>query len=322
MIHRIVVTGLMLAGLSSSVLASNGRNPGSLLLYPEFDNRDGVATILTVTNVDSVETNDSIDVEFVYVGRYGANNADLGCSEFNRTETLTPADTFTCLTNYHNPDADQGYAFLYAKDAQTGEAITHNFLIGNVVTLDGYAQFEFSVNPVSYKGINADNGDGNLQLDGVEYGGTPGEIIIPRFLGQTPVRQSELILISLTGGADDHTIVDFLIFNDNEEIFSSEYTFRCWDRVRLRNISLLFRNNFLANFTNNDKGEILGAPHVESGWMHIQGHLWSDGQVSYPDPSIYAVLIERVGNMGASDLPFEMGDDRTNGVLRAVVSGS
>lgn len=321
MIHRLIFAGLVLAGLSSTALASQGRNPGSLLLYPEFDNRVGTCTILTVTNVDVDETNDPIAVEFVYVGRFsGPNSEDNGCLEFNRTEILTPADTFTCLTNFHNPDQDQGYAFLYAKNVDTGDAAVHDFLTGNVMTVDGFDTFEFSVNPVSYRAINADDGDGDLQLDGVEYGGTPSEIVIPRFLGQNGTRVSDLILIALSGEVDYDTTVDFLIFNDNEQVFSSEYTFRCWERVHLTDISNIFMNQFLADWTNNDPDEIVGAEHVEAGWIHLMGHQYGDQNVTLQDPSVYAVLIERIVNLGASDLPFEMGEDRTNGVLHAVVS--
>ena len=44
------------------------REPGSLLLMPEFDNRQGVATVFTVTNTSGLE---GVDVHFVYVGKYG-----------------------------------------------------------------------------------------------------------------------------------------------------------------------------------------------------------------------------------------------------------
>jgi len=328
MIHRFVAAGLLLAGLSSTALASQGRNAGSLLVYPEFDNRHGTYTILTVTNVETAEKEEPIVAEFVYVGRYeGPNNDDNFCQEFNRREALTPADTFTCLTDVHNPQDDQGYVFIYAREflgqpggqPLAGDAIRHNFLTGNVVTIDGYRAFEFSVNPVSYLGINADNGDGDLLLDGNEYGRSPGEIVIPRFLGQNGMRQSELILLALSGGPLDDTTVDFLIFNDNEEIFSSEFTFRCWDRVYLTDISLLFENDFLADYTNDAMDEILGYSSVEAGWIHITGHLWGNSDMSYADPSIYAVLVERYGHLGVADLPFETGTDRDNGVLRAVV---
>ncbi len=323
MIHRFVVAGLLLAGLSSSALASNGRNPGSLLLYPEFDNRVGTVTILTVTNVDVDENNDPIDVEFVYVGRFnGSNSEDAGCLEFNRTETLTPADTFTCLTNIHNPDQDQGYAFLYAKDADTGEAIKHNYLTGNVITVNGFAAFEFSVNPVGYIGLQADDGDGNLLLNNEEYSGTRSNVVIPRFLGQNGIRQSGLVLIGLTGGPSYDTTVDFLIFNDNEQIFSSEYTFRCWERVFLSEISQIFMNDFLANWTDDDPDEMKGMNMIETGWFTFSGHVASNHNESIVDPSVYGVLIERVGHLGMSDLPFESGLYRRNGTLHAVTAGN
>lgn len=44
------------------------RGPGSLLLYPEFDNFSGVHTVITVTNTSPDE---SVRAHFIYVGRYG-----------------------------------------------------------------------------------------------------------------------------------------------------------------------------------------------------------------------------------------------------------
>lgn len=323
MIHRYLLAGVTLVGLSSTVLAGNGRNPGSLLLYPEFDNREGTFTILTVTNVDIVETNDPIDVEFVYVG-------GDDCQEFNRTETLTPGDTFTCLADVHNPEDDNGYVFVYAKEwvgqPQNGSPKTHNYLIGNVITCDGFDTWEFSMNPFSFEGSpiggEQNNGDADLLLDGQEYSGVSQDIIIPRFFGQTASRRSELILLDLTGGPGFSTTVDFLIWNDNEEIFSSEYTFDCWEREKLKNISGIFKNHFLKNWTNDDPDELLGASQVETGWMHIHGHLTQDMNDTTPDPAVCAVLIESFhghsSDVGLADLPFESGEELTNGSLRAV----
>ncbi len=42
------------------------RAPGSLLLYPEFDNRNGVVSVITVTNTSHEE----VIVHFVYTGRW------------------------------------------------------------------------------------------------------------------------------------------------------------------------------------------------------------------------------------------------------------
>jgi hypothetical protein len=305
--HKFVLSGLTaLAGLGfASQAMADGRNPGSLLLYPEFDNRDGIVTVLTVTNT-AVNVGD-VDVEFVYIGRYGSSGTEISCEEFNRTETLTDNDTLTLITNFHNPQYEQGFVYLFAR-AGVDNPIVHNWLIGNVMTVNGLDSFEYSVNPVAYEGIAGDaNGNGLRDLDGAEYEESADEILVPRFLGQGGIYTSELILIGMTGGAAFNTTVDFLIYNDNEEVFSSEYTFRCWERVQLLDISGIFSNNFLADFTNDDPDELLGASHIETGWFRMDGALASSTTTTLSNPAVYGVLVERIGHRGAADLPFESG---------------
>lgn len=287
----------------------NRRNPGSLLLYPEFDNRGGVVSLLTVTNVDC--DGEDVDVEFVYIDKND-------CQEFNRTERLTPCDTLTLITNAHDPNDERGYVYAFAKHPVTGQAIVHNALAGQLLIVDGLASFEYSVNPVLFKGIGNGtitdlDGDGIRDLDGVEYDMAPDQILVPRFLGQAPPRpqaggggaQSQLVLIGLTGGRAFTTRVDFLIYNDNEEAFSSEYEFYCWDKPNLLEISGVFANDFLKNWTNDDPAEVIGAPSRESGWMRIDGAVATSPVLSIADPAFYAVLVERIGPYGAADLPFE-----------------
>lgn len=325
LIRRALLGTVASLGLVATVAASDGRNPASLLLYPEFDNRAGTVTIISVTNVDTREAAVDVDVEFIYIGRFGPNGELLNCGEFNRTETLTPGDTLTALTNFHNPEHQQGYVYAFVKNA-LNQPIVYNWLTGNIMTVDGLSTFEYSVNPIAYRGIGngegtvADlDGDTYLDMNGCEYSANPDAILIPRFLGQGGPFQSELILIGLSGGTQFDTTVDFLIFNDNEQIFSSEHTFRCWERVQLLDISGIFANNFLQDWTDDDPNEILGAPHIESGWIHIQGAVANSPALSIQDPSIYAVLVERTGNRGAADLPFEDfgpdGEGRINGEL-------
>jgi len=43
-------------------------NKARFLLYPEFDNRTGVISVITVTNTDSQE---SIRAHFTHIGRFG-----------------------------------------------------------------------------------------------------------------------------------------------------------------------------------------------------------------------------------------------------------
>ena len=295
-----------LAGISMAGGAmADGRAPGSLLLFPEFDNQLGTVTVLTVTNT-AVDVGD-VQVEFVYIGRYGASGGDIDCEEFNRTEVLTDNDTITLLTEVHNPQQAQGFVYAFARQG-VANPIVHNWLIGNVMTVDGLDTFEYSVNPVSYEGFAGDLNDNGLRdLDGSEYEESPDEILVPRFLGQDEDRKSELILIGLTGGARFDTTVDFLIYNDNEEVFSSEYTFRCWERVLLEDISGIFENEFLALWTNHDPQELLGADDIETGWFRMDGALASSTSTTLDDPAVYGVLVEKIGNRGASDLPFESG---------------
>jgi hypothetical protein len=314
---------------------AGGRNPGSLLLYPEFDNRAGTVTVLTVTN-----TNDDISpaagnplaqagtvrVEFKYIGKYDNDYNEINCEEFNREAVLTPNDTLTLITNAHNPQHEQGYVYVFAKD-MSGASTVHNYLIGNILTVDGFSSFEYSVNPIAFDGVGDEgsatdvDGDGHHDLDGVEYSEAADEILIPRFLGQGGYYQSELILVALSGGSAFSTTLDFLIYNDNEEVFSSEYTFDCWDQVHLLEISGIFDNEFLASFTNQNPAEVLGAPEVESGWMRIDGGIANSTVQSINDPAFAAVLVERISDKGASDLPFENGSQDNGDLLPRSIHG-
>lgn len=313
--QKIVLTGLTAIaslGMASEALAG-GRTAGSLLLYPEFDNRAGDVTVLTITNVDDAV---EVDVEFVYIGRYGNSENEVNCAEFNREETLTPNDTLTLLTRAHNPQMEQGFVYAFAREG-VANPILHNGLIGNVLTIQGFDGIEYGINAVSYMGIlPEDNGNGLRDLDGAEYETSPAEIQIPRFFGQGGMFMSELVLIGLSGGAQFNTTVDFLIYNDNEEVFSSEHTFYCWDRIYLTEVTNLVNNDFLANSTNNDPNEMLGMNTIETGWIRMWGAIASSTSTDIADPAIYAVLIEKIGGYGGADLPFEAGVN-ANGKLLA-----
>ena len=303
------------------------RRAGSLLLFPEFDNREAVVSILTVTNTNCTFTGnpftENVAVEYVYI------DGD-DCSEFNLTTTLTPCDTLTVVTNYHNPEDEQGYVYVFAKSVTTGEPIVHNHLIGQTLIVNGYDSFEYATNAVSFRGVGDGtftdlDSDGIRDLDGVEYEEAPEEILIPRFLGQddelgnnesssSRSLRSWLVLVNLTGGAAFTTTIDFLIYNDNEEVFSSEHTFECWTKEYLLDISGIFGNQFLKLGTNENPLEILGAPYLESGWFKMDGAVAQSTSVAIEDPAFYGVLVEKIGNYAVADLPFEL-CHQTNGDL-------
>jgi len=319
-----------LAFLQTSPLAhANGRSPGSLLIFPEFDNRAGDVTMFTVTNTNTDENYNpntnlpygTVKVHFIYIGRVDAQNNPIPCLEIDREVTLTPGDTFTFSTKAHNPSQNQGFMYAYAVHPTNGKPITFDYLIGNALFISGIDAIDYSTNPVVLKGktghyFDTDiDYDGNRDLNDAEYEALPDQILIPRFLATGGALRSEIILLGLSGGSQFQTVVDFKIYNDNEELFSATRMFQCWERVKLDLVSNLFTNEFLKT-TDHAVGEPLGAPTRESGWISLDGDVaFSSAGEQINDPAIYAVLIERVARgAGAADLPFEVGY-QSNGSL-------
>jgi hypothetical protein len=235
---------------------------------------------------------------------------DLGCEEFDRTETLTAADTLTLLTRAHNPEHVLGYAFAYAVD-DDGAAIGFDGLIGQQLVVDGITSLQHSINAVDFRaqvaaGAPTDlDADDILDLNGAEYEAAPGELLFPRFFGQSSFFDGYMILIGLSGGREFQTTADILIRNDNEEVFSTEHTFGCWDRFYLQDISAAFGQQFLST-TDHDSEELYGAPNYETGWFSMKGSVASSGSHSIPDPAIYGVYVDRAVSVGGADLPFEV----------------
>ncbi len=310
-----VLSDLTIESLGSPTPCECGKpNPGSLLVFPEFDSRNGSSTLLTVTN--TAPSGDPIAVEFVYIGRYDLQNHQLPCLEFNRTHTLTPNDTLSVITNFHNPNQGLGYVYVFAKNPTNGRAIVHNFLAGSSLVIDGRSGGSSSHSPEVFPGIGAEgtetdhDNDGLRDLNNVEYGCSPAEILVPRFLGQGVSVASDLVLINLTGGSEFTASIDFLVYNDNEEVFSTQTSFQCWVKRPLLDISSVFSNSFLLYSTGNNPGENVG---VESGWFRMNGGVANSSAASFVDPAFLALLIERTPGGGQdADLPFVNGG-QTNG---------
>lgn len=317
--------------------------PGSLMLFHEFDNRSGVANLITVTNTAGGDAStDTVDVEYVYRARVqnvGGQDVLVNCLETNRTRRLTPNDTLSLLTANDNPNYTQGYLYVFAKSRTTGKAIKFDHLIGNNLVIDGLGVFDYSVNPVVFKagaqlaeGANTDLengvGDGIRDLNGTEYALAPDEILIPRFFGQSTRSYnsiagytSDLVLVNLTGGTQFDAIVDFLVYNDNEEPLSAQYQFRCWSKNSLLTISGLFANEFLLT-TNHAVNEIPGANHVKTGWMRIDGNVaFFSSNTQIEDPAFLAVLVEKIGPFKAADLPFAQGTQSNGDLLPQSING-
>ena len=310
---------------SCECVERNRRMPASLLLYPEFDNRISNMTLLTVTNTNCDQIQGDVLVELIYIN-------EVNCLENNFTIRLTPCDTYTVVTSAQNPNFERGYVYAFAKSVQTGQAMTFNYLAGNLMAIGGIETFDWSVNAVAFKGVTGHrqstdvDGDGVLDLDGTEYWEAPDEILIPRFLGQSdstffgPFR-SELVLINLSGGTQFTTIVDFLLYNDNEEQFSAQRQFFCWDRAFLVDVSPFFRESFLDSLGTNDPNEIVGRPTHESGWFRFNGNSAFSSAEFISDPAVYGFLIERVNLTHAADLPWELCSQQNGDLLPTGIFG-
>lgn len=323
---------LALAGavLGLGVNATAGlQTPSSLLVYPCYDNVRGTITVLTVTNTNtdtSIGQNNlpvgTVDVEFVYI------NGD-NCLETNRTRRLTPGDTLSVLTILDNPNAVRGYVYVFAKKPGVG-AISFNHLIGTSFAFSGSDARDFELAPICFKGVPAEgaatdlDSDGRRDLNGVEYSQAPDELAFARFTGQAGLPHessvlngaySQLVLINLAG-ARFNAVLDFLIYNDNEEVFSAQYTIDCWDRVALNDINGVFSNLFLTFNTNQNPNEVFVGPYAvpETGWFSVDGLVANSSADIVNDPAILGALIESLAGDGGAQLPWQLGE-QANGDL-------
>jgi hypothetical protein len=289
----------------------NRRVPASLLLYPEFDNRPGQVTLVTVTNTNRNYINGFVRVEFRYID-------GTTCLETNRTENLSPNDTLTVITRTHQGGQNRGYVYAFACDLQ-GAAITFNNLIGDEIVLDGIEALDYGMEAFTWRGVPPQrqvtdlDGDGIRDLNGLEYEPSPDVILVPRFLGQDSTTHGQLIFVNLSGGAAFTTTIDLQIFNDNEDPFSAQYTFHCWAKTPLLAINGMFSNSML-HASDDAPDEVLGNPSMEAGWMRLDGNVAISSAAVIQDPAFLAVLIENRGAFQTADLPFEL-CTQTNGDL-------
>lgn len=257
------------------------------------------------------------------------DDCEFSCVRFERSRTLSGNDTLTLLTSADNPQQEAGYLYVYALDRAL-EPGGFDVFIGQMLIVDGIHSWDYSVNALDFRaGVGHRketdiDGDGHRDLNGSEYEMAPNELLVPRFFGQGDASNphgvfSDLILIALSGGSHFQTTVEFNVYNDNGEMFSAEYTFRCWKKVALGEVSGVFSQAFLRDFTNHDPQEVFGMSGVETGWFRMRGRVANSSAGFVDDPAIYGVLVERAGRVTVGDAPFEMGGRAGHLSVEAVV---
>lgn len=345
---RTSLLSVLALGATSLPAIADARNPSSLFLFPLYEQGPlggaptalpNLNTLITVTNTSSTQT---AYVHYVFVSV--SDSMTSPCTHLNdQTRTLTPLDTYSLLTNpFASTTARKGYAYAFAVDRQLPpwRPVSFNHLIADAVILDGVVGTNFSFNPVGFRSISEATGApiGTAPaswspaplLDGVMYSRAPDRILIPKFMAQnsTHGHVSELVFLNLAMATTPATtptanqmltLVDFLVFNDNEEAFSAQYEFRCWKRTPLSSINGLFDEFFLANFTNDAPGEVTlsaaAGDRAETGWILLKGGVSTFSSGDIQDPAIMAVLIENTGtDEYTAELPFFLGE--RNGKLQ------
>jgi hypothetical protein len=245
------------------------------------------------------------------------DECELSCVRYEKSRTLTGNDTLTLLTCADNPEQQAGYVYAYALDRALDPG-GFDVFIGQMQIIDGIHSWNYSVNALDFRaGVGHRketdiDGDGHRDLNGSEYEMAPNELLVPRFFGQADPSNphgvfSDLVLIALSGGSYFDTTVDFQVYNDNEEMFSAEHTFSCWEKVALGQISGVFSQAFLRDQTNHDVNEVFGNPTLETGWFRMSGRVANSTAGSIQNPAIYGVLLERAGRVSVGDAPFEIG---------------
>jgi hypothetical protein len=347
----IALAGIASLGFVANVRAqnvlANNDVPGSLLIFPLFDNTRGALTFITVTNTSPTT---SIFAHFVYVNANSCNTTNPPipppfncCQEQDRPHFLTPNDTITVSSRIDNPNAAKGYLFVYARQVgQTNppipgpNAVKFDHLIGTEWVFEPAGNPTIadmlSINPFVFRagaavGAEGSNTDvspqnGKRDLNGQEYNYAPNVLHFARFWGQfpPPTRQSELVLINLTGGAQFLANADILSYDNDENQSSAQVSFVCWTRQPLsttgtpNGISAFFDNSFLQ--ATSDSQEYNQSFGIVGGWFNLDGTSANSTQTQLSDPAILGVLLDAFASITprTAELPFGEGSN-TNGRL-------
>jgi hypothetical protein len=271
-----VAAGFLFLGMAGLASAQpREMEPGSVLLYPIVSSSlgQGHGTVISVTNTQGdrrVRNNNfrvgDVQIQYFYVeGRRNWQVTD-------RLEQLTPNDMFTVLAGDHNPQVEVGFLFIVAQDPETQLPISFNYLIGDEILADFRDNRTWSLTAIPFKALTPfepglggtqrpttdANANGSVDFDGVEYDYWPDVLYLNRFFQQDAGLEGWLTLVSPLG-RDFRVSVNFLFYDNEEDVFSRTFDFICWTSVRLWDISLITRN--LGGNTN----------ELQTGWARIDG---------------------------------------------------
>jgi hypothetical protein len=304
----ILAVACLALGMLSYDASADGRNPGSCLLFPNYNTGTDSIAVLTITNTGD----ETVALRLVWIDKEE-------CTPEDQWIELTAGDTFTFLDEAMNPEKDeQGFMYAYVVES-IGSRLEadYDYLIGQELLFQIWpGSVTYGINAVAFEALSL-VADGDLHLDGTEYEAAPSEIFFPRFFGQNGIvaAVSKVIFINLTGGQHFEQQANVLVWNDNEQAFSSTVYFPCWDEIYLVDVSgatteahLLSSNHDPLELWDGNNNPLI--PHVKTGWIEFMGDWSWNPQTSFyiQNPSLYAVLVEKIGPLSAADLPWQVED--------------
>ncbi len=271
--------------VTSGALHADGRNPGSLLVFPAVRANAAGFSIVSVTNTHvqpqtPFSFGGSTNLHFEYYN-VDVDPTDLmhprSCFVFDRVEFLTPADTTSVLTACHNPIPGQGYLVVSAEDPSLFRTPwKHDHLVGSVlhITTTGATYFmpalSFEAGAALADGAATDlDVDSVLDFDGLEYELPPDTLLIDQFIAEAG---TQLSLLNLSTDMHEVNQLYFAVWNDNEYPLSTTTEFSCWFDVPLSWVSPLFSPQFMRSLPNAPAELDIncdGAGDMETGWVRI-----------------------------------------------------
>ena len=308
---RLALLGPALALVSfSSLAAAEGRTPGTCLIYPIHRSAPGWFSILNITNTNlapatPVSFGGATNVMFHYVNKMpGAGGGLLDCFIVDRVESLTPGDTLSVLSSWHNAANQEGFVVAVAQDpAQFKTDWQFDYLTGSELVVNA-AGGMYSINALPVSSSATWSGETTSNGFGIENGllqSMGSEVILDSFLA---VADSQLTMFSpdplIPSGADfgsfPTVVLKLDVFNDNEFQLSATSTFRCWFEESLRDISLVFDESFLANNTPHDPAQLDidgdGLADLETGWARIRSEVGFTQSQQVAHPPIHGAITD------------------------------
>ena len=256
---NVAVFGMGLQGPATAQDLVADSQPGSVLVFPKFDENGDRDTHLRITNThDSAYVGVRLDI--ICPGEKGFG-AESRCEATDVHLRISPHGTALIHVGQYAP-CNEGFIVAIAEEApltptqpSSGQVISWNHLTGSYhIASDDGSEAAHAI------GIQSIHPDGTVldTSDGLQFGPDPdpvaqdyvalGTTLYTDFLATHEVGDekagSELVLLSLdtiVGAQNPPTLVNMNFWNADQVQYSASLEYVCWTRVRLDEISDLFR---------------------------------------------------------------------------------